>query len=318
MKPLFYKQLFNQDGRRIRAVFVQEVSNGTDSFRLWQTAGKQDIPYPRAENDKYLLYAEINGWLIPLRMTSFALTDRCGRKPAVKNLYGGEEERTQMLDALRKSEDHSGLAAAFKKETEEIERCGCDPACQADYIQKILQQHVSIYLKAKENGGESFPDLIGAAVMDDTAECLKLSAVYREKQQKEQQKRTAREQEEEKAYCEEQNRKAEEKIAEAVRIIRNGGSLRNETVEFYASRFDSKSYPIINYLMRLYQVNVPLRTQGWICSKLYSVFISDGKCENLQYIKSKKGKGSESFFQYMNELICRILSESQSADSSSE
>ena len=59
MKPLFYDGNFNRDGKKMRAVFEREISDGTVSYRLWRSDGKPDIQYPRAENDNYLLYAEI-------------------------------------------------------------------------------------------------------------------------------------------------------------------------------------------------------------------------------------------------------------------
>ena len=34
MTPLFYGSNFNRDGRRMRAVFVKSVSDGTDTYRL--------------------------------------------------------------------------------------------------------------------------------------------------------------------------------------------------------------------------------------------------------------------------------------------
>ncbi len=69
MKPLFDGNNFNQAGRRMRAAFWGKVTNGTVCYRLWQSTGKPDISYPRTENDKYLLYVEINEYLVPLRET---------------------------------------------------------------------------------------------------------------------------------------------------------------------------------------------------------------------------------------------------------
>jgi len=113
----------------------------------------------------------------------------------------------------------------------------------------------------------------------------------------------------EKAFCEEQNQKAQKSIADAIQIIRSGGGLENETVEFYRSRYDSSAYSIFNYLMRLYQVDVPLRTQGWINEKLVSVTIKDGKCAQLQYLRSKgsRSRGSQKFFDCMNALIQAVV-----------
>ena len=53
MTPLFCNGMFNADGKRKRAVFVGEVSNGTDAYRLWRSCGAPNRDYPRAENDTH-------------------------------------------------------------------------------------------------------------------------------------------------------------------------------------------------------------------------------------------------------------------------
>ena len=52
MAPLFYNGMFNADGKRKRAVFVGEVSNGTDAYRLWRSCGAPNRDYPRAETTR--------------------------------------------------------------------------------------------------------------------------------------------------------------------------------------------------------------------------------------------------------------------------
>ena len=46
MTPLFYQDNFNADGKKMRALFLREVSNGTDTYRLWRRDGKPDREYP--------------------------------------------------------------------------------------------------------------------------------------------------------------------------------------------------------------------------------------------------------------------------------
>ena len=115
--------------------------------------------------------------------------------------------------------------------------------------------------------------------------------------------------EEEKAYCEAQNKKAEEMISAAIQSIHEDGILKNTTIVFYQSRYHSSSYSIVNYLMRLYHVDVPLRTQGWINDKLHSATIQDGKCEYLQYLRRKGGRCSQKFFDCMNALIQAVTAQ---------
>ena len=88
MTPLFCNGMFNADGKRKRAVFVGEVSNGADAYRLWRSCGVPNRDYPRAENDTHLLYVELHGYLAPLGMTEYDLIIRSGDPPAIAELYG--------------------------------------------------------------------------------------------------------------------------------------------------------------------------------------------------------------------------------------
>ena len=307
MTPLFYGDFFNREGHRMRAIFEREITNGTDTYRLWRSAGKPDREYPSAENDKYLLYVEINSYLIPLGMTDFYIVNRCGVGPAETKLYGSSKERGQYFDRLRESEGNDAVLAALEVEKLEIERYGNDPALQSNYIHEILAKRVDIYLKAKENGGKTFPDFHGAAVAGDLDQCVELMAIYRATQRELEAARIAKATADEKAYCEEQNKKAEQAILDALQIVRTGGILKNTEICVYRSKYDSSTYSIVNYLMRKYHVDVPLRTQGWINEKLASATIQNGKCEHLQFFRSKNGRCSQKFFECMNALIQAVL-----------
>lgn len=309
MIPLFCGGNFNREGRRMRAVLEKEISDGTQTYRLWRFAGKPELEYNHAENDKYLLYVEINGYLAPLGLTDFNLTDLCGFESAAQKLYGGKENRGMWLNAIEKSGGYEAVSAAVAEEREEVERYGGDPARQTEYIRNLLGDHVSTYLKSKENGGQTFPDFTGALVMNELARCVEFSAVYRAKQRAVENARRTRIEAEDEAYCEEQNQTAHQVVSEALRIIRKGGTLKNQTIRFYRSRHDSSSYTIINYLMQQYQVDVPLRTQGWINEKLVDATIRDGKCEHLQYRRSKGGRGSRKFFECMDALIRAVTTQ---------
>ncbi|MEY8420603.1 hypothetical protein AALA83_15175 [Oscillospiraceae bacterium 44-5] len=314
MTTLFYNGNFNREGRRMRVVLEKEISDGMRTYRLWRSAGKPDVEYPRAENDKYVLRVEINGYLAPLGMTDFNLVDVCGFELAAQKLYGGREKRGAWIDALRESGGSDAVSAAVAEEQSEIERYGGDPVRQTAYIQNLLDGHVSTYLKARENGGQTFPDFMGALVLNDLARCMELSAVYRAKRQAENEARQVRIAEEEKVYCAEQNKQVEQAISAAIEVIRNGGVLRNEAIKIYHSRYSVSSYFIVNHLMRQYQVDVPLRTQGWINGKLSSATIRDGRCVNLQFLHTKNGRVSQKFCECMNALIRTVAEQAKGTD----
>ena len=310
MTLLFYEGNFNHEGHRMRVVLEKEISDGTQTYRLWRSAGKPNQKHPHADNDKYLLYVEVNGYLAPLGLTDFNLTDICGFELAAQKLYGGKEKRGAWIDALRESGGNDAVSAGVTEERTVIEQYGGDPARQTAYIRSLLDDHVSTYLKSKENGGQTFPDFAGALVMNELAKCSELSAVYRAKQQAEAEAHHAFVEAENRAYCEEQNRVAEQAVSAAIQVIREGGILENQTVVFYRSRYDFSACSIFNYLMRQYQVDVPLRTQGWINKKLASAIIQDGRCENLRYLRYKNCQGSQKFFECMNALIRAVTQQS--------
>ena len=231
------------------------------------------------------------------------MIDRCGYKAMVAALYGGEDKREQYFDGLRRSGGDEAVLEVLRQEEQKIQELGRDPACQADYIKAILDGHVSTYLESKESSGKTFPDYIGALVLDELPACRELSAIYKSKCREKEQERKAKADAEDRAYCQERNQRAEQQVQEAIRIIREGGVLRNDTVEFYRGRHDSSACSIVLYLMRRYQVDVPLRTQGWITSKLAAATIADGRCSNLQFWGRKSDRASQRFVDCMNELI---------------
>ena len=303
MTPLFYQGNYNTGGKKMRALMIREVSNGTDTYRLWRRDGKPDRQYPQGKGDDYILYVELHGYLATLRTTDYYLIDRCGYKAMVAALYGGEDKREQYFDGLRRSGGDEAVLEVLRQEEQKIQELGRDPACQADYIKAILDGHVSTYLESKESSGKTFPDYIGALVLDELPACRELSAIYKSKCREKEQERKAKADAEDRAYCQERNQRAEQQVQEAIRIIREGGVLQNDTVEFYRDKYDSSACSIVLYLMRQYQVDVPLRTQGWITSKLAAATIADGRCSHLQFWGRKSDRASQRFVVCMNELI---------------
>ena len=61
MTPLFYQGNYNTGGKKMRALMIREVSNGTDTYRLWRRDGKPDRQYPQGKGDDYILYVELHG-----------------------------------------------------------------------------------------------------------------------------------------------------------------------------------------------------------------------------------------------------------------
>jgi len=313
MKPLFYNGMYNSDGRKMRAIFEKEVSNGENTYRLWRKAGNPDVDYPVAENDRYLLYLELNGYLAPLKITEFRLIDQCGFYEAVKNLYGGADQRGKYFEKCRenKIDGNKLVTEALEREEVEVQRYGSMPERQANFIKKWIDGHVAIFQDVKAKGGDSFPDFVGGLALNDLTSCVELYAAFQEKFRKAEKERRDDVRKKERCFVENKNKEAEEMISAALRTIKEGGVLENDTVSFYRNRYECSAYSIFNYLMRRYNVTVPLQTQGWINKKLVSATIENGRCEHLQYKRSKGAGCSQKFFDCMNDLIAAVNADDQ-------
>lgn len=314
MKPLFYDGLFNRSGRKMRVMFVKEISNETDTYRLWRRSGAPDIEYPSDEKDVYILYVELNGYLVSLRMTEFRLIGFSGRTPAIESLYGGTEQRQKYFSELRNgtSQGLSKSAEAISREDEMILQFGSDPVCQANYIRAQLDSHIEMYKQAKENGGKTFPDFIGALLLDDIPSCLELRTSYEDVLREKEEARRAQQRAEDTAAVENGKLEAEKMVSAALDVIKHGGILKNERIKIYTLTPDSYTvaeYALVNYLMRQYKVDASLRTQGWVNNMMTDAAIEDGQCISVRFLHSKRGKGSQKIFDCMDALIKAVCSQ---------
>ena len=303
-KPLFVNGNYNRTGIRMRAILDREISNGTDTYHLWRSAGKPEVEYPSANNDRYLLYVEIGEFLAPLGLTEFRLIDRCGYPEAMKSLYGSPEGRDQFYRDLRdKPEANSLVAAAVAKENEEINRFGADPVLQADYVKQDLLDHIKVYEKAKKCDGITHPDFIGALALNELDECVVLSQKCREMLEARSKEEAKRRHKENQKLYRELTQKADAALEEAIRIIREGGLMENNDLSTYCEKTDScQERCIIDLLFEKYDINPPARTKGWINSKLVSVSFFDGEISTLQYRGNNHAKCSKSIWKYLHEL----------------
>ena len=302
MMPLFCNGMFNCGGRRIRAVHLYDVSDGEHRYRLWTKAGTPDIDYPRGESDRYLLYVEIHGYLAPLGMTEYFLTEHCGYLPAMQELYGGEKNRKAYFAHLQGMNVGEAIAA----EEAAILRLGKESSRRAEYIHGMLNAYLMRYTASKENGGKTFPDYVGALLAGELDQCMQLSKIYLEHEQQEDALRQAQIAEQERAHRQAVNAEKKTIVAAALQTIRSGGTLRNEPIRYYRDDGTLVETSLILYLMREYRINVPIRTQGWIKDRLATANVQEDFCGSVTYYRARKSQCSQKFFDCMQELITAV------------
>ena len=111
---------------------------------------------------------------------------------------------------------------------------------------------------------------------------------------------------EEQEYIIEQNNKAEALVINAEQAILNKQPLKNIEITFYQSRYNSNTTSIINYLMKKYNITVPLKTQGWINRALSNIQFNEEYGWSYNYYTSSAD--STVFMKYLKELVNKVKS----------
>ncbi len=166
------------------------------------------------------------------------------------------------------------------------EKLGMDDTYMAVYIRKILDQHIQTYLDCK-NGIGTFPDFIGAVLVNELDTCIGLSEQKKERDKQRMQEWNKKVAEEARMQAETEVIKRTEELASAKDILLHGGIIS-----------DAKQ---ICSLADAYKVNIPLRTRGWILNSLVSCGIVNGQV-SIRYKTSGRGKGSTKVFDVIYEI----------------
>lgn len=124
------------------------------------------------------------------------------------------------------------------------------------------------------------------------------------REQKNQEQQQKKEQEE-KQYIEQKNNEVADKVYKTEQAIINKERVQNIDITVYKSKYDSNTMSIFLYLMKQYNINVPLKTQGWINKALANIYYDERNNEyTYQYYTSSAC--STVFDKYLNMLVNKI------------
>jgi hypothetical protein len=127
---------------------------------------------------------------------------------------------------------------------------------------------------------------------------------YNEMEKNEQEKRLQREQKD-KDYVDTQNKITQDLVLSAEQAIINKQEIKNQDITIYKSRYNSSSTKLILYMMKQYNINVPLKTQGWINKALAKIEYNQ-EWNDYSYRYYKSSANSSVFNKYLNQLIRAI------------
>jgi len=123
--------------------------------------------------------------------------------------------------------------------------------------------------------------------------------------EKEHRERAEKRECEDREYVKQENTKTESKINEVEKAIVNKEEIKNTYITVYKSKYDYNNSRIILYLMKQYDITVPLKTQGWINNALADIFY-DKDYNEWTYTYYTSSANSTVFQKYLNELIKKI------------
>lgn len=140
-KPLFINGNFNRAGSRSHFAFVSLLPASPYDLRIWCRAGAPDNSYPQGENDTHFLYVDIDGWMVPIGLTSARLEAQAGRHFLTVEQFGGDVGAFWKAWTNCKTPEER---EAFNAKYDPLEKeYGQDPARQGAYISAMLDDKKS-------------------------------------------------------------------------------------------------------------------------------------------------------------------------------
>lgn len=293
MKPLFINGMYNREGKCIRANYLKTIGE----YPLWTAEGKPDKDYSRIENDKYYLYIQSGNWLIPCGHTEYDLEIRAGVDYLNKEWYGDFEGRRAYFEEHfykgRKFEEYEPLIKEqVEKEELFIKQSGKNETVQAQFLKSIIDKSIAQYIDARDNGGK-FADFIGAAFLNELNKCCEISKILRKEREEKELIRKAE-------IAEQKAKEAEEKINAEKALIK-------ETESIFINGGTIKNGDIIIKIANKYNVDIPLRTKGWILNSLTESTITPDGSVSYRYWKKKSATGSQKIYSVLLDIRSAIM-----------
>lgn len=206
--------------------------------------------------------------------TDYVVWNDCGNGIAIKYLTLREEQDiAEVAEIMRRNIKYKG-AEGFKNYLSQRESNGT-------YINLAEIQVL---------------ELIGEAKLADHYGRYREDYLTRYEQKKQEQEKQR--QIEQQKLAEERRREFDAKIAKAEDCIRENKLLKNDLL-------DNEKHLIL-YLLKKHDINVPLKTQGWINNKLDSVVFTQNGEITVYFYKSKGGKCPQSIYKYLGLLKAAV------------
>lgn len=286
-KPLFVNGNFNRAGKRSHFAFVSILPASPHDLRVWRRAGAPDNSCPINENDTHILYVDINGWMIPINLTTARLEAQTGRHFLTVEQFGGDVGAFwSAWTSCKTPEERDAFNAKYNPLEQEY---GKDTARQGAYISDILNARKQAWQDAKEDP-QKFPNNIGAAICGELDKWLEVSAAYRARREAEERAKAEERVARKEAERKEQEARERAEMAAYMELLRKPGRVED----------GAKAVKAADAL----GVKIPLRTRGFMLEKLAAFIVEDdGHVEHIQYYRNGgRAYNGSGVYQTLTEL----------------
>jgi len=298
MKPLFINGMYNREGKRIRANYLKTISHNNTEYPLWINDGKPDKHYSKNDKDKYYLYIQVNDWLVMFGYTEHELEQRSGYEYLNKEWYGDFQGRERYFNENfykgRTYEEYNGLVKEhIDKEESFLKENNNNETIQFEFISQFVNKAIQNYIDARDNNGKH-ADFIGATFLNELDKCVEISLVLRKERQEQ-------EQEHRRILAEQKAKETEEK-AQAEKL------LMEETEQILVNGGTIKGGEIVVKLADKYNINIPIRTRGWMLNNLAEAIITEYGSVSYRYFRrSKNATGSQKVYDVLLDIRSAII-----------
>ncbi len=146
---------------------------------------------------------------------------------------------------------------------------------------------------------------LSGASKQEVQELINYRQEWYDRKAEENQKKRLEQEQKDKEYVDTKNKIVKDLVLAAEQAILNKQEVKNQEVTVYKSKYNGNSLSLILYMMKQYNINVPLKTQGWINQALTSIQYNE-KWEEYSYKYYKTSSNSTVFSKYLNMLIKAI------------
>lgn len=159
---------------------------------------------------------------------------------------------------------------------------------QAKLIDSFIESAKKQYVEARDGKG-TFPNFIGALFLNELDRCGELAKIRQEEDRKRRQEEDEERQRQKELKVEQEKQETINRMVKTEEVFKTGGTIKNGDV-------------IID-LAEKYNINIPLRTKGWILNDLAELTITeDGSVSYRYYKRTKNTRGSQKVYEVAHDL----------------